>query len=283
MFGLVNPVPIKVVTYRCIHIFVFQMMDMFFFMFLLSIWVVAYGVAKQGILIHNDNRLDWILRGAVYEPYLIIFGDFPQNIECEWRWKMLYIVLCGLKKCLNDHFRVYLSLWKPSSPATDSGFDLNSCSMNGTDPLKPKCPVLNESQTPAFPEWLTIIMLCVYLLFANILLLNLLIAIFKWVFLLHTFVSEESPELRSLSSLCLSLFLLPALRSRKFRTTQTESGSFKDTSWLRSTTAAPLRLLLSSSSAIFTSSSGTWCCAGPPSSAKSSVSIQLHGYMQHES
>ena len=53
-----------------------------------------------------------------------------------------------------------------------------SCSMNGTDPLKPKCPVLNKSQTPAFPEWLTIIMLCVYLLFANILLLNLLIAIF---------------------------------------------------------------------------------------------------------
>ena len=32
---------------------------------------------------------------------------------------------------------------------------------------------------PAFPPWLTIIMLCVYLLFANILLLNLLIAIFK--------------------------------------------------------------------------------------------------------
>uniref|UniRef100_A0A671Z4B5 Transient receptor potential cation channel, subfamily M, member 2 n=1 Tax=Sparus aurata TaxID=8175 RepID=A0A671Z4B5_SPAAU len=122
-----------------------MMMDMFFFMFLLSIWVVAYGVAKQGILIHNDNRLDWILRGAVYEPYLIIFGDFPQNIEY-------------------------------------SGFDLNSCSMNGTDPLKPKCPVLNESQTPAFPEWLTIIMLCVYLLFANILLLNLLIAIFNFTF-----------------------------------------------------------------------------------------------------
>lgn len=94
---------------------------------------------------------------------------------------MKNVLYCSvrLKKCLNDHFRVYLSLWKPSSPATDSGFDLNSCSMNGTDPLKPKCPVLNESQTPAFPEWLTIIMLCVYLLFANILLLNLLIAIFK--------------------------------------------------------------------------------------------------------
>lgn len=51
--------------------------------------------------------------------------------------------------------------------------------MDGTDRLKPKCPVLNENQSPAFPEWLTIIMLCIYLLFANILLLNLLIAIFK--------------------------------------------------------------------------------------------------------
>ncbi|KAM3607705.1 uncharacterized protein V6R79_012295 [Siganus canaliculatus] len=122
-----------------------MMRDMFFFLFLLSIWVVAYGVAKQGILIHNDNRLNWILRGAVYEPYRIIFGDFPQNIDY-------------------------------------AAFDIDSCSEDGSDPLKPKCPVLNEDQMPAFPEWLTIIMLCVYLLFANILLLNLLIAIFNFTF-----------------------------------------------------------------------------------------------------
>ncbi|KAL0185023.1 hypothetical protein M9458_020719, partial [Cirrhinus mrigala] len=57
-------------------------------------------------------------------------------------------------------------------------FDMGTCSVNGSDPLKPKCPVLNDDNMPAFPEWLTIIMLCVYLLFANILLLNLLIAIF---------------------------------------------------------------------------------------------------------
>uniref|UniRef100_A0A3Q3E9Q2 Ion transport domain-containing protein n=1 Tax=Labrus bergylta TaxID=56723 RepID=A0A3Q3E9Q2_9LABR len=122
-----------------------MIMDMFFFMFLLSIWVVAYGVAKQGILIDNDSRLDWIIRGAVYEPYLIIFGDFPTNIDY-------------------------------------TAFDIDTCSMNGTDPLKPKCPILNENQMPAFPQWLTIIMLCVYLLFANILLLNLLIAIFNFTF-----------------------------------------------------------------------------------------------------
>lgn len=61
-------------------------MDMFFFMFMLSIWVVAYGVAKQGILIHNDNRLDWIIRGVVYEPYLVIFGTFPRNIDCKCKY-----------------------------------------------------------------------------------------------------------------------------------------------------------------------------------------------------
>ncbi|XP_043987924.1 transient receptor potential cation channel subfamily M member 2-like isoform X1 [Gambusia affinis] len=122
-----------------------MMMDLFFFMFLLSIWVVAYGVAKQGILIQNEDRLDWILRGAIYEPYLIIFGSFPENID-------------------------------------NAAFDINTCSMGGTDPMKPKCPVLNENQMPVFPEWLTIIMLCVYLLCANILLVNLLIAIFNYSF-----------------------------------------------------------------------------------------------------
>ncbi|XP_014879157.1 transient receptor potential cation channel subfamily M member 2-like, partial [Poecilia latipinna] len=122
-----------------------MMRDLFFFMFLLSIWVVAYGVAKQGILIENDNRLDWIMRGAIYEPYLVIFGNFPENVD-------------------------------------NAKFDMNSCSMNGTDPLKPKCPVLNEKEMPVFPEWLTIVMLCVYLLFANILLINLLIAIFNYTF-----------------------------------------------------------------------------------------------------
>ncbi|XP_056127350.1 transient receptor potential cation channel subfamily M member 2 [Rhinichthys klamathensis goyatoka] len=122
-----------------------MMMDLFFFMFLLSIWVVAYGVAKQSIMIDNEERLNWIVRGAVYDPYLIIFGNFPTNID-------------------------------------NTQFDKSSCSVDATDPLKPKCPVLNGDNLPMFPEWLTIIMLCVYLLFANILLLNLLIAIFNYTF-----------------------------------------------------------------------------------------------------
>lgn len=59
-------------------------------------------------------------------------------------------------------------------------FNIDQCSPNGTDPYKPKCPETNEdNKKPIFPEWLTVILLCLYLLFTNILLLNLLIAMFK--------------------------------------------------------------------------------------------------------
>ncbi|RXM32084.1 Transient receptor potential cation channel subfamily M member 2 [Acipenser ruthenus] len=122
-----------------------MMKDIFFFLFLLAVWVLAYGVANQAILIHNEERLDWIIRGAVYEPYLTIFGQIPSRID-------------------------------------NTDFDISQCTVPGTDPLKPKCPVLSDNNQPASPQWITIILLCIYLLFANILLLNLLIAMFNYTF-----------------------------------------------------------------------------------------------------
>lgn len=66
------------------------------------------------------------------------------------------------------------------SPPPGVNFDPDHCSPNGTDPYKPKCPESDSTrQAPAFPEWLTVTLLCLYLLFTNILLLNLLIAMFK--------------------------------------------------------------------------------------------------------
>ncbi|XP_066544628.1 transient receptor potential cation channel subfamily M member 2 [Amia ocellicauda] len=122
-----------------------MMKDMFFFMFLLAVFVLAYGVAKHAIRIENEDRLDWILRGVVYEPYLTIFGLIPSNID-------------------------------------NVGFDITKCTLTGSDPLMPRCPVLDSDQTPAFPVWLTTTLLCVYLLFANILLLNLLVAMLSYTF-----------------------------------------------------------------------------------------------------
>ncbi|XP_039101414.1 transient receptor potential cation channel subfamily M member 2 isoform X1 [Hyaena hyaena] len=123
-----------------------MMKDVFFFLFLLAVWVVSFGVAKQAILIHNESRVDWIFRGVVYQSYLTIFGQMPAYID-------------GVN------------------------FSLDHCSPNGTDPYKPKCPESDAVRhEPAFPEWLTVILLCLYLLFTNILLLNLLIAMFNYTF-----------------------------------------------------------------------------------------------------
>ncbi|NWU97559.1 TRPM2 protein, partial [Upupa epops] len=123
-----------------------MMKDVFFFLFLLAVWVVSFGVAKQAILIHNEERVEWLFRGVVYHSYLTIFGQIPSYID-------------GVN------------------------FNIDQCSPNGTDPYKPKCPETNEdSKEPIFPEWLTVILLCLYLLFTNILLLNLLIAMFNYTF-----------------------------------------------------------------------------------------------------
>ncbi|KAM5180438.1 transient receptor potential cation channel subfamily M member 2-like [Mantella aurantiaca] len=118
--------------------------DLFFFLFLLAIWIVSYGVAKQAILITNEERLNWIFRNVLYDPYLTLFGQIPSNIDS-----------------LN--------------------FQLSSCTQNGSDPTLPKC-VFNDGTNALFPEWLTITLTCLYLLMANILLLNLLIAMFSYTF-----------------------------------------------------------------------------------------------------
>ncbi|KAB0398108.1 hypothetical protein E2I00_019756 [Balaenoptera physalus] len=71
----------------------------------------------------------------------------------------------------------------PLTPDAGVNFNLDHCSPNGTDPYKPKCPEIDATRRePAFPEWLTVILLCLYLLFTNILLLNLLIAMFNYTF-----------------------------------------------------------------------------------------------------
>ncbi|KAG8538675.1 hypothetical protein GDO81_022232 [Engystomops pustulosus] len=119
------------------------MKDVFFFLFLLAVWVVSFGVAKQAILIHNEIRVDWIFRGVVYHSYMTLFGQIPSYID-------------GVN------------------------FNIDQCTVNGTDPNKQKCPESNkENHQPVFPQWLTVLLLCLYLLFTNILLLNLLIAMFK--------------------------------------------------------------------------------------------------------
>uniref|UniRef100_A0A8C6TEA6 Transient receptor potential cation channel, subfamily M, member 5 n=1 Tax=Neogobius melanostomus TaxID=47308 RepID=A0A8C6TEA6_9GOBI len=144
-----------VFTLRLIHIFAINkqlgpkiiivekmMKDVFFFLFFLSVWLMAYGVATQALLQPNDTRIDWIFRGAFYRPYLHIFGQVP------------------LEEIDAAHF--------PEINCTHDTAEIVAG-------LRPPCPNV-------YANWLVILLLVIYLLVTNVLLLNLLIAMFSYTF-----------------------------------------------------------------------------------------------------
>ncbi|XP_053708745.1 transient receptor potential cation channel subfamily M member 4-like [Synchiropus splendidus] len=150
-----------VFTLRLIHIFAIHkqlgpkiiivgkmMKDVFFFLFFLAVWLMAYGVANQAILYDYDPRPNWIFRRVFYRPYLHIFGQIPIN-EMD------------LDKLLEV-------------PCTDNVTLIEA----GHEPCLSN-----------YANWLSVILLVIYLLITNILLVNLLIAMFS-----HTFskVQERS-------------------------------------------------------------------------------------------
>ncbi|KAM4775858.1 transient receptor potential cation channel subfamily M member 8 isoform 3-T4 [Cyanocitta cristata] len=119
-----------------------QMIDVFFFLFLFAVWMVAFGVARQGILRKNEHRWEWIFRSVIYEPYLAMFGQYPDDID-----------------------------------GTTYNFD--HCTFSGNE-SKPLCVELDANNQPRFPEWITIPLVCIYMLSTNILLVNLLVAMFGY-------------------------------------------------------------------------------------------------------
>ncbi|KAK1802244.1 hypothetical protein P4O66_021902, partial [Electrophorus voltai] len=144
-----------VFTLRLIHIFAIHkqlgpkiiivermMKDVFFFLFFLSVWLIAYGVATQALLHPNDPRLDWVFRRVLYRPYLHIFGQIPlEEIDAA---KM------HADNCTMDLQAIISGVLLP-------------------------CPNI-------YANWLVILLLVIYLLVTNVLLLNLLIAMFSYTF-----------------------------------------------------------------------------------------------------
>ncbi|XP_010894223.2 transient receptor potential cation channel subfamily M member 5 [Esox lucius] len=144
-----------VFTLRLIHIFAIHkqlgpkiiivermMKDVFFFLFFLSVWLIAYGVATQALLHPNDPRLDWVFRRVLYRPYLHIFGQIPlEEIDAA------------------------------RMPETNCTTEIEEIVM-GT---LPPCPNI-------YANWLVILLLVIFLLVTNVLLLNLLIAMFSYTF-----------------------------------------------------------------------------------------------------
>ncbi|XP_036600150.1 transient receptor potential cation channel subfamily M member 4 isoform X2 [Trichosurus vulpecula] len=147
-----------VFTLRLLHIFtvnkqlgpkiviVHKMMkDVFFFLFFLGVWLVAYGVATEGLLRPQDRDLMAILRRVFYRPYLQIFGQVPQGD--------MDVTLMQQENCSKE-----LGMWA-RPPGSPSG----SC-------------------VSVYANWLVLLLLVIFLLVANVLLLNLLIAMFSYTF-----------------------------------------------------------------------------------------------------
>uniref|UniRef100_A0A3B5L3C4 Ion transport domain-containing protein n=1 Tax=Xiphophorus couchianus TaxID=32473 RepID=A0A3B5L3C4_9TELE len=83
-------VAFMVFTLRLIHIFAIHkelgpkivivgkmVKDVFFFLFFLGVWIMAYGVANQALLYPRDPNFDRIFRRVFYRPYLHIYGQIP--------------------------------------------------------------------------------------------------------------------------------------------------------------------------------------------------------------
>ncbi|XP_051005636.1 transient receptor potential cation channel subfamily M member 4 [Acomys russatus] len=145
-------------TLRLLHIFTVNkqlgpkivivskmMKDVFFFLFFLGVWLVAYGVATEGILRPKDSNLPSILRRVFYRPYLQIFGQIPQG--------EMDVALMDPQNCSVA----------PGSWAVPEGTVSGSC-------------------VSQYANWLVVVLLVVFLLVANILLVNLLIAMFSYTF-----------------------------------------------------------------------------------------------------
>lgn len=74
--------------------------------------------------------------------------------------------------------------------STSSGttYDFSHCTFTGNE-SKPLCVELDEHNLPRFPEWITIPLVCIYMLSTNILLVNLLVAMFGCVSIRRSLVS----------------------------------------------------------------------------------------------
>ncbi|KAF7468112.1 Hypothetical predicted protein [Marmota monax] len=70
--------------------------------------------------------------------------------------------------------------WAFGSTRSGTTYDFAHCTFTGNE-SKPLCVELDEHSLPRFPEWVTIPLVCIYMLSTNILLVNLLVAMFGYV------------------------------------------------------------------------------------------------------
>lgn len=63
------------------------MVDLLFFVCILAVFLIGYGVASQAILFPNETDPRKLFTGIFYHAYFQMYGElFLENIEGELRW-----------------------------------------------------------------------------------------------------------------------------------------------------------------------------------------------------
>ncbi|XP_041459667.1 transient receptor potential cation channel subfamily M member-like 2 isoform X2 [Lytechinus variegatus] len=112
-----------------------MMVDLIFFIAILAVFLIGYGIASQAILFPDETNISVIMRGILMRSYFQIFGE-------------LFLEVIEGSDCTDNATLV-------------DGVDFNPCPQH---------------------SWIGIILLAGYMMISNVLLLNLLIAMFSYTF-----------------------------------------------------------------------------------------------------
>ena len=141
--------------------------NMIYFVVLLLVVLMSFGVSRQAILFPNNDASWRLVRDVYYQPYFMLYGEvFADDID---------------PPCGED----------PSQPPCVTG----KCEASNQYKAPAGITLLTVPhflvQTPSTGHWVTPIAMSMYLLIANILLINLLIAVFNNIFIEVNAVSHQ--------------------------------------------------------------------------------------------
>ncbi|XP_061836541.1 transient receptor potential cation channel subfamily M member 3 isoform X2 [Nerophis lumbriciformis] len=155
-----------------------MMIDMMYFVIIMLVVLMSFGVARQAILNPNEDPSWMLARNIFFMPYWMIYGEvFADQID-HMRIRKLQQRLNEKIWLAENYLRTY-GTWRSNCPS-HSG----QCSQNPT-PCGQN--ITTEDGVVALPPcktgaWIVPAIMACYLLVANILLVNLLIAVFNNTF-----------------------------------------------------------------------------------------------------
>ncbi|XP_049619620.1 transient receptor potential cation channel subfamily M member 3 isoform X6 [Syngnathus scovelli] len=156
-----------------------MMIDMMYFVIIMLVVLMSFGVARQAILNPNEDPSWMLARNIFFMPYWMIYGEvFADQIDHMHSRKLQHRL--NEKLWLVENYLRTLGTWRSSgaSHIAQCSQDSTPCGQNITS---------EDGVVVALPPcktgaWIVPAIMACYLLVANILLVNLLIAVFNNTF-----------------------------------------------------------------------------------------------------